>query len=516
VKRSAFFVFLYAVIFCSFTGALYVGSVGRVEQMKISLNNLASNTMGLRTFTLIRRFLRLYGQKDLSISGLRDELNLGAALNATLKSRYERSFLAEAGLVVISYLDLISGQDKARNYKLSTLEQKLEVGYLLELRRDYENAAASYSDMIVAKSGADDVLVDYLLLHRGFCRALSEKKEAAILDFEEVIRSSRSEDFVEVAQTIKNIISDGIKKYAEIEKMEMSELKGQKFFEIASYRKAIEIFESSLGGKLSSRGLFYLGRAHEELGADDKSAKIYEKIIAQDKTSPWATQSNRRLFAIASIYEGNAERATVSEKNAQALGDRELTQITPVLKEITSAGNQNLREYREVVKEVQAEARKNKPAPAVTSVTPPEVTNVVAKKTQVLPDKPPVAKVVRTVKAAPVPAAVTPDNTTAAASPDIAAPPAIPPVAAKAKPLKAQKQDIVDQYAQMSRKERKKTIFGSGKVNRITLQDGNIIIGKIMQKTDTEIRILTVVGVFSVKTSGIEKQEEIATSELSN
>jgi hypothetical protein len=86
----------------------------------------------------------------------------------------------------------------------------------------------------------------------------------------------------------------------------------------------------------------------------------------------------------------------------------------------------------------------------------------------------------------------------------------------KPKTLKEEKDEIAVKYAHIPSAERKKIIFDGDNVDRITLRDGNVMLGKIVDQNETSLRIFTAVGLVSVEKNGIEALEKVATSRVSH
>jgi len=251
-----------------------------------------------------------------------------------------------AGLWIVNGVRLLSFKTFLKLQEDQDKLLLLQYGFYMERTRRYDKAVEKYT-ILKSRGGlaADDY--GFLLLHLGYCLALTGKQDDALEDLREVERTYPGTHYAENASLLIAILLDSKKRTDEIEASVQNEGdRGVAYYNAGLYSEAIE--KLSAQQNLSDEQQYALARAYEETGQMNRAMSIYQNLTSTLANSAAAIRANRRLLMIGSFYGGGAEVTREAEKKAETLGDTQVVrevqqgvavQLKPIVVEVIQQGN---------------------------------------------------------------------------------------------------------------------------------------------------------------------------------
>jgi len=294
----------------------------RIKELNYRLKSSTDQSKSVRNSALVSRFRLLR-------SGEADNYNPAAyaregrvmqilAGSAYLNVADDLSIGERVAKLTMDLFDSISGAPAFRHEK-NTMEYKLmEKAFYHEITRSYKEAVSQYDRIILesAKKNHPDNR-HYVLLHRGFCLALTGNRKAAVEDLRTVLQEAKDEESVNTARQLLSMLEsiDGAIQRANA--MPVSTQKGMTYYELTAYDQAIGTFRQLPDIEGRPEAVFYLARSLEEKGNAAEAVEYYRKLIGNAPDSVWAKKANRRLYALGAYYAAGKEYRQESKTNIE-------------------------------------------------------------------------------------------------------------------------------------------------------------------------------------------------------
>lgn len=310
---------------------------------------------------IILSFLTMRVINDLRVNevgfNLRQSNRTGAASSSTLLARYKlmskdagssADYLAEGRLmavmsklqqvpdykvsypwlepVAVSVINLMALATGTDPYRISTgikKERLLQAAYIYERKRMFEQAADVYKKVLAGYSLAASE-EGYIKLHLGFCLALLSDTSDAVKHLEWVTLKLPESEMAVTAFLLIQYITEFDRRLRKIEQMPESVEKGESFYEIMAYTRAIETMSKLKAPETlqQSQSLyFYRGRSYEETGDVAKAVADYTRVIDLKADSDLGIAANRRLYMLSTFYEKNDDLKKKALANGLETGD---------------------------------------------------------------------------------------------------------------------------------------------------------------------------------------------------
>lgn len=224
----------------------------------------------------------------------------------------------------------------------------LQYAFHLERTRKYAQAAEKYTALEDEFSTGDENLA-FVLLHNGFCLALSGQTGTAIEKLEEVEEDYRGTHYQENATILISILREGLTRQEDILKRFKTEIeRARALYSNGQYAAALASFQKAK--RLTYNDRYQRARSYEEVGQSRKAIDEYMKL-ANSGGGQVAKQANRRLLVIGEVYDGGDKIKKYAEDKAKKLGD---TAILNEVKEVAA-----LKKEPEVVAKIQKKLKED-------------------------------------------------------------------------------------------------------------------------------------------------------------
>ncbi|MBN2442637.1 MAG: tetratricopeptide repeat protein, partial [Spirochaetales bacterium] len=205
----------------------------------------------------------------------------------------------------------------------------LTLAYYYERNNYYEKALTEY-DLILRNETIDQAKIPIILLHRGFCLALSFKTREAKTQLKEVIRKYNNQNAGFVAATLLQYIVYFEKEIQTIKESGETNLqKSEKLYKLTAYNDAIEILNTILLEDEEQREKiqYIKARCYEEAGDKEGAMIIYQEIINENPESELAKLSNSRILIIGTLNVNFEKLKELAVVNNQEIQDPEFTEM---------------------------------------------------------------------------------------------------------------------------------------------------------------------------------------------
>ncbi|MBV6493667.1 MAG: hypothetical protein LDLANPLL_01690 [Turneriella sp.] len=469
----------------------------RIRELRSSLKSLNNNQTSFRTLALISRYQLIrdrMGKSD-EANQFRNEGKTMLALNQTtaLDEGDRATRIDRLGIGLINALNWLTGVESLKNYQGSPDQRMLELAYLYELRRDYVRAIDTYNAALRMLPEENQQAIQYAYLHRGFCLSLIDKKNEALADYSIVIATNQTGEFRYTAEILSALLRDLLQKTEKIDQMNDSEGKAEAYYKLAAYPKAVVVYERlQKKGKLSARGTYFSGRAHEELGQTDKAAEKFRSLVATAPTDAWTKRANRRIYALGAFYGGDKKFREESQKNATTVvKDTELLKTAEKFESVIQKNEETVLARQEEFHETEAIVQKEKQE----NVDKPVVVEKTVVPTKTTPAQVPIKKIAK-------------------------APPILKPPSQKDVILKQQLPETPEEKLKsalrkdnLTRVEKKEILMTFKEIEQITLLDDNKIWGILIGEDKERLSFFTVMGKIKIAKSRIKSREKVGRDE---
>ena len=228
----------------------------------------------------------------------------------------------KAGIVAVNLVRMLNFKPFLRIDKDRESLLNLQYAFFLEKKKRFHMAAKKYAELekILQNSLSNDYA--FVLLHHGYCLALSGEREKSIDRLKTVEILYNGTHFADSASLMLSVLSENKIKDIMIEKKYTDgKEKGIAYFKTGQFNKAI--FHLEKGEKLSGRDKFILARSYEESGRVKKSIPIYYKVINNYADMSLKKKATRRLLILGKFFDGGISTIKFAIRQSIRNGDRE-------------------------------------------------------------------------------------------------------------------------------------------------------------------------------------------------
>ncbi len=216
-----------------------------------------------------------------------------------------------------------------RTHAETRVLEAIRYAFFYERNKKYQKAIRIYDRLL--DGGMVKNTRAKVLLHRGFCRALSGDFEAAEKDYLAVMNDYPHHSLAMTASVLLN--------YLNVFRMEQRiaasaslpiAQKLRRMTSLLNFRQAIALLEKAPDPGGDHTGLidFYRGVCHEELGEYEKAVQSYLSVLRFGTKSEAAKYANRRLFFIAARSKNGAAIRAQAVNLSYLLKDRVMDRIS--------------------------------------------------------------------------------------------------------------------------------------------------------------------------------------------
>ncbi|EQA52507.1 hypothetical protein CH370_11125 [Leptospira kmetyi] len=239
--------------------------------------------------------------------------------NTTSELSLEPTFVHETGAVLINSVRSLSLKTGINLHLNSSKIRLLEHAFALERNQFYKEAYRTYEESF-DQFGKQSEEGGFIQLHQGFCLAVQGEFDSALRPLYEVIANHPSTLLSSDAEILISLILKAKQSVKEIENnLDDPEKRARAFFAKGNYAKALEEIEKA---KINNPEMNYIkGYSLEKTGHQPEAIKEYAALAFSDKNKDIAIKANRRLLMLGYYYNAGSEIASLSDKNAERLGD---------------------------------------------------------------------------------------------------------------------------------------------------------------------------------------------------
>lgn len=453
-------------------------TVTRLRMYELRDNLQASNEKDddLRNASLLSR-LALINQRAFSsnrenVAAYKQEAE--SALIAIRQSRgdsRQATVIDRAALPVLNLFNFVVGLPRLRLGKIPEDERVLDLAFQFESFREYAKAIRGY-DVYLNEFSVTAEQRDFALLHRGFCHSMVGHNDEALADFQKVAADPVSRN-APIAARLVVFLTELNRKIRQIEAIQDPARRGELYYEAAAYMKALENFALVDKSQQNDKLKFLKARALEETGNTQEAVKIYRALVQTASGSPYALNSNRRMYLLGTFLGNDESLKQESKKNSETLvKDKEFINVFAKLEKFAT--------------QLQTEAKK---------IEATEAEELTATQKLIMPE----------------PAAVPAPGPAAQVVPEPVKPAPVQPPPVKLAPPNLRSEKVARQAAGLDSVKRTALIKKQEeKIDKLTMIDGNIFYGVIFKETEDKISLFSVLGNLELLKSNVSKREKVA------
>ncbi|MCB1171971.1 MAG: hypothetical protein KDK39_00325 [Leptospiraceae bacterium] len=196
----------------------------------------------------------------------------------------------------------------------------MKYAFFMERNRRYDKAIDKYKDLqeLLPRDNSD--ARGFVLLHLGYCQAITGATNEAIEGLELVQADFAGSHYAQTAAVLLDLLRDARQAQAELEKEDLSNIeKARRLYALSRFKASIALFRKEKS--LSAMDEYRLARSLEETGQVKKAIADYMRIVQQNRDSVAVLEANRRLLLIGNFYGGGQQVRQMAEKKARDLGD---------------------------------------------------------------------------------------------------------------------------------------------------------------------------------------------------
>ncbi len=268
-----------------------------------------------------------------------EEMNLiEVRINSVLEGmEYEKfevnrryRYATEPVMYVINFIRFLIGMPTLRDGMDRSESDYIDIAYFYERNRLYPRAIEQYQK-IIENGITDRSLKAGVLLHLGYCHSILADYDSARKFYISVVK-----DFGDISIAVTAAI---LLRYIEGFHLESERIigvekdsveKGEKLYKLMAYRESFNVLtrvEKTLPEREKSRIKFFKGRILEALGDTERAVDIYQDIIMKDSSSPYAIDSNQRIYIAGGTSFGGEKIRELAVKNSSMLNDNAFVKL---------------------------------------------------------------------------------------------------------------------------------------------------------------------------------------------
>ncbi|TGM10066.1 hypothetical protein EHQ76_00995 [Leptospira barantonii] len=240
--------------------------------------------------------------------------------NTNSEISLEPTFIHETGAILINTVRSLSLKAGINLHLNSSKIRLLEHAFALERNQFYKEAYSTYDDSF-DQFGKQSEEGGFIQLHQGFCLAVQGEFDSALRPLYEVKANHPGTLLSSDAEILISLILKAKQSVKEIENnLDDPEKRARAFFAKGNYAKALEEIEKA---KINNPEMNYIkGYSLEKTGHQPEAIKEYAALAFSEKNKDIAIKANRRLLMLGYYYNAGSEIASLSDKNAERLGDK--------------------------------------------------------------------------------------------------------------------------------------------------------------------------------------------------
>ncbi|MCG6169275.1 hypothetical protein LFX25_15645 [Leptospira sp. FAT2] len=231
----------------------------------------------------------------------------------------EPNLIHETGAVLINSVRSLSLKAGINLHMNSSKIRLLEHAFALERNQFYKEAYRTYEESF-DQFGKQSEEGGFIQLHQGFCLAVQGEFDSALRPLYEVKANHPGTLLSSDAEILISLILKAKQSAKEIENnLDDPEKRAKAYFAKGNYAKALEEIERA---KINNPEINYIkGYSLEKTGHQSEAIREYAALAFSDKNKDIAIKANRRLLMLGYYYNAGSEIASLSDKNAERLGD---------------------------------------------------------------------------------------------------------------------------------------------------------------------------------------------------
>lgn len=274
---------------------------------------------------------------------------------------YKYRFFSYPAISLINFNRKIIGKVPLRflSSQESDYIRDLDLAYYYERNFQFPSSIKLYDKVL--KADIDNSLRASIMLHQGYCYALSGSNEMALDNYSRIINDYGNENSAVTAA----ILSTYQKGFILARKKVLSSTddpvkRSESLVSLLAYEQALDILEQAeqeAGEKDLLRIRYFKARCFAGMGDTEEAVNSYLNVIETDPTSEYAKYSNRKLFIVGTRVSGENRITKISEEINSKLKD-------PILSEMVEDYKEDRKSF---VKAVDSEV-----IPAIEKITIPE------------------------------------------------------------------------------------------------------------------------------------------------
>ncbi len=292
----------------------------RLLELRIAIQRDQILRYELSSRLLRYRFKQMLEDRD----NVRGEIKLSVleshVVNDLSQGMPEPGIVEQTGAALINAVRFISFKPS-----LNILEKRVKVlylhaGFFYERNRNCPAALKSYASFDTAEDSPDSAFV---MLHSGYCMAVTGKLDEAIATLETVTRRFPGTHFQRSADEILELLR-GMRETAKIAATQSDDEAADTLFRAGQFSQVDKLLSKK---PVTGKQKYMLGRSKEETGQIPEAVAIYRELAASGDAES-GKLANRRLLLMGTIYNQGTEIAKEAEQRAVQTGDAALVQET--------------------------------------------------------------------------------------------------------------------------------------------------------------------------------------------
>lgn len=246
-------------------------------------------------------------------------------------------FITRAALQIINFNRFLLGKEPLKDHDEKKEESNFDIAYYYERNNHYAKALEHYSKAFEDEKG-DRKLQANIRLHQGFCESLTGNYQESKTHYKEIIRNHPNEDIAITATVLLRYLEGFQEEYKKIMKSEKNSIeKSKKLATLLAHKDAmdtLEKVEKKASPKERERIEYMKARMYDEMGKTEKSVKTYLKIITKNPESEYAKKANRRVYIMGSRLGKDNAIKKIAKKTNEAIKDKVLDEMVKMEKKI--------------------------------------------------------------------------------------------------------------------------------------------------------------------------------------
>lgn len=301
-------------------------SIVSVKMEELRFNILKDQLMNyeLSGVALREKFKSMFLDKEDTVNEIKLNILESSIMNSNMQViEEELSTFDKVGLEIVNIVRRLSFKSSLNLLEDQKNVSLLQFAFYLERTKKYNSAIAKYNQLEDQFSGSGSEEYAFVLLHNGFCLAMTGERASARVKLEKVIDLYPGSHYSDNAEILLKILEDGERRETEFKSVERSPLElAELYFQNGKYKDSLEILEKL--ENLSENFQYIKARDLEETGNVAGAITIYLDLVKQRNDLEVAKKANRRLLIIGNFYQKNEKISNFAKAQAVKLGDKEV------------------------------------------------------------------------------------------------------------------------------------------------------------------------------------------------